>query len=186
MRDAAISIGVCGISTNRLNKMRTFSGICGLPGVTFRVGDQKARPSLDPCPARQLVTSFPGHASPLQAHPHASNRSALPPTGARGRERLWRRPVVSLSSSRSPKARLLPAVSEDTPASGPPLRVPRPPQPRGLSPAHRPLSKRMAGSGGPVLPPFLGVLPQPSRPPQTADAQDSKLLTSLRRCSGPS
>ena len=41
MGDAAISIGVCGISTNRLNKMRTFSGICGLPGVTFRVGDQK-------------------------------------------------------------------------------------------------------------------------------------------------
>lgn len=41
MRDAAVRIGVCGISTDRPNKMRNFSGICGLSGVTFRVGDQK-------------------------------------------------------------------------------------------------------------------------------------------------
>ena len=144
------------------------------PTVPLPPGALLARTSLDPCPVPWHVTNLPGHASPLQAQPRASDRSALPPTDARGRERLWRQPVVSLPPSRSPKVRLSPAVSENTPVSGMPFRVPRPLIPRGLSPAHRSLSKHVAGSGGPVPPPFLGaLLPRPSSPPCTADAQDS-------------
>lgn len=56
VRDAATSVGVCGIPTDRLDEMGNFSGMRGLPGVTLR-RRRSERGRVSPCTACQQFSS---------------------------------------------------------------------------------------------------------------------------------